>query len=51
VDLAKTQAALAGMPELAFAVVKRTTGAETTQQLDAKFAACMTQLLPALAIK
>lgn len=48
VDLAKTQARLAGEPDLAFAVVKRTTGGETAEGLQKNFAACIAQLLTVL---
>jgi hypothetical protein len=51
VELAQTQAALAGQPELRFAVIKRTTGGELPEQLSANFTACMTQLLAALAVE
>ena len=49
--LARTQAEMAGAPQLQFAVVKRTTGAETAAQLQDNFIACMRQVFAVAGIE
>ena len=50
-ELAKTQSELAGFPELPLAIVKRTTGGETPEQLANNFSNCMRQVLEAIGVE